>query len=227
MDNRKWLSLRAVSKTFELFAISGRDAKTLIAKPSCPVANCVLILPGCNNFARSEPRLVLSSFRCITDLSQCSNGYTLITWLNLGATTVGFLVNSGGQTIRVKNGGIVLAHKSDGTITVAVRLREGNRGRVWLAENIHAPQEEWFHVAATWRKNGQLKVYIDGELNKTVSEGSFTPEADDVDSTMHLGKLRQSHHYHANATIDELIIWAEEKSEAEVRKLTFSEYLHT
>ena len=158
-----------------------------------------------------------------TDLSQCSNGYTLIAWLNLGATTVGFLVNSGGQTIRVKNGGIVLAHKSDGTITVAVRLREGNGGRVWLAENINVPQGQWFHAAATWQKNGQLKIYIDGELNKTVSEGSFTPEADDVDSAMHLGKLRQRHRFHANATIDELTIWAQEKSEAEMRKLSLGE----
>ena len=162
-------------------------------------------------------------FRCITDLSQCSNGYTLVMWLKLGRTTVGFLVNSGGQTIRVKTGGIVLAHKSDGTITVAVRLREGDQAKVWLGENIQAPQEEWFHIGVTWRKNGQLKVYINGNLTTTVSEGTFTPEADDVDSTMHLGKLRQSDHYHANATMDDLTIWEQEKSETEVRKLTSGE----
>ena len=117
----------------------------------------------------------------------------------------------------------MLAYKSDGTITVAVRLREGNQGKVWLAEDIQAPQGEWFHVGATWRKNGQLKVYIDGELNKRVSEGSFSPETGDVDSAMHLGKLRQSQRFQANATMDELIIWAEEKNEVEMRKRSFSE----
>ena len=161
-------------------------------------------------------------FRCFTDPSLCHNDYTFSIWLYLrtpkGGNGAGVILNSESQSHQVRTGSVWLSHENN-AITVGFRVRTGeNSEKEWIACH-SAPNQQWFHLAATWKMNGQLRVYKNGQLSSSRCGSDFTPLPSTYNNTMHLGKATNVDWSNTNAAIDELYIWQYEKSAVQIHEL--------
>ena len=151
-------------------------------------------------------------------MSECTSGYTLSAWLNLGTLrgVVGFLVSSGGETRKINTGGFALFHKRHGVVGAVVRIR--SRALEWITEDSPVPVGGWFHVAATWGVDGVIKLYINGAEKSSVAGRHYNPErARTPPNVMNLGRTYYDGYY-ANGTMDELRIWTQELNENEIKQ---------
>ena len=161
----------------------------------------------------------------ITDLSQCSDGFTLGVWVYLGSPkqSVGFLISSGGNQRKVVSGGFTLFQKNNGVIGASVRISDPfhkGKGTEWVNHGVFLGENRWAHIAVTWRRDVELKFYIYGVLRTTIAAENYSRvHPVDVSSEMHLGKRNHHNDYYANATMDELQIWKREFTAAEIRNI--------
>ena len=73
--------------------------------------------------------------------------------------------------------------------------------------------DRWYHVAATWRAGGQLKLYVDGELIQSVFIPTFNSSCDGT-SPIRIGSRVDGQFL--NADIDEVKIWDIERTAAQI-----------
>ena len=169
--------------------------------------------------------LFLCNSRCFTDLSECSDGFTLGVWVFLGSPkqSVGFLISSGGNQRRVINGGFTLFQKPNGVIGASVQIGDPSKtgsGTEWVNHGVFLGENHWAHIAVTWHRDTELKFYINGVLRTTIAAENYsTAHPVDVSSEMHLGKRNHHNDYYANATMDELQIWKREFTATEIRSI--------
>ena len=96
---------------------------------------------------------------------------------------------------------------------------------MWEVENLAGVStHEWFHLGTTWRKDGNLKVYVNGfvaaETSNRIWQTNKEHQVIIRESKMQLGKDAFLDKYYGNFTIDELLIWNYEKSELQMEQLT-------
>ena len=144
-------------------------------------------------------------------------------WLNLDPPRddIGFIISSGGNSIRVDKGGFALFYRPySPRIGAVVRVRDGNNGTAWRSEEYGVEYGEWFHVAVTWQKYGYLRFYLNGILQGVTPSEHYTPYTPvRINSDMHLGKRNHQDDYYANVTMDELKLYAIELTEPQVKQI--------
>ena len=91
----------------------------------------------------------------------------------------------------------------------------------WRAEsNMTGHQNKWMHVAATWAEGGFARLYIDGVLKATASEGTFPVGTDDPNTSMIVGNFNSgSRQRHGAFDLDEWYVWDRELSENQVKRV--------
>ena len=92
--------------------------------------------------------------------------------------------------------------------------------------NATAPIRQWAHVATTWKPNGNLKVYINGELR--VSAGLLQVRWENVTGqakTVHVGAPRLPGVRGTNVAVDEIHIFTHEMDQSEIRKYSDVSYV--
>ena len=140
---------------------------------------------------------------------------------------VGYILSSGSEFNNANTGAVNIGRYNDG-IFVVIRVRDTEwHGREWNTGNLRVPMREWFHLAVTWKMDGYLKAYRNGQLSKSLSPSNVSiTQPLLTDNTMYLGQTSDQQYGSANAAIDELYIWIYQKNEAEIQELGLSsEYL--
>ena len=79
---------------------------------------------------------------------------------------------------------------------------------------------EWFQISVTWKFEDDLKVYLNGDLEKSAARSNVDTAFNSVVKTsFHLGKRIDAEDWYANASIDDLRIWTHEENEIQIREL--------
>lgn len=76
----------------------------------------------------------------------------------------------------------------------------------------------WTHVLFTWKSQDGLKVYINGTLNATDSNGDVFYSYEDSNSNMLTGSEDGQAKRYVNGAFDEFIIWERVLSPHEVEQ---------
>ena len=88
---------------------------------------------------------------------------------------------------------------------------------------VTAPEQQWFHLATTWKTEGNMKLYINGELEATVEpEGRIS---DFTGGTVILGAPRLRGYVGTNVVLDELHMFTHDMDESEIRKYSDVSYI--
>ena len=66
-----------------------------------------------------------------------------------------YILSSGSQTKKLITGGMALITKH-GSLRIAFRIRDTAK---WLIDDILIEADQWYHVSATWSKDGYLAWY--------------------------------------------------------------------
>ncbi|XP_040052309.1 adhesion G-protein coupled receptor D1 isoform X2 [Gasterosteus aculeatus] len=148
---------------------------------------------------------------CISDPTWCGPGGITFSffWKNQ-ETQSRFAVASGGKVI--SNGFSVYANNHGGYVEFYTR---GNNHR-WKA-NITVPGPYWTQVLFSWKRNGGLKVYINGTFTAGDTAGSVSESYGDLypDLVIGTGNDRAYGHYVTGA-FDEFVIWERALTPSEI-----------
>ena len=83
------------------------------------------------------------------------------------------VLNTTRDFYKVAFGGIAVYTRRGRSLWVEIRIR--NLARRWISETCNITSGYWFHVASTWRINGELRVYLNGTEVSTTESESYTP----------------------------------------------------
>ena len=134
-----------------------------------------------------------------------------------------YMISSGGQDNKIKNGGIAIAQKQS-SIDIAVRVRDdpsSSSVRRWTTGRIIQHTDEWFHLGVTWSKTGRLKAYINGVERASVREDDVPQKESrkEIESQMYVGaRNHDSNHLGGNGKVDELQMWDYIKSSQQIKE---------
>ncbi|XP_022103444.1 uncharacterized protein LOC110986109 [Acanthaster planci] len=143
---------------------------------------------------------------CVSDPSLCPEGITVALWVKLrnsaGAdnTSFAFIFSTGGQSSR----GCALYQQGGDRLRATV----ADGRRQWIVEIIFVPDEEnWVHLAISWRQSSGLVLYIDGESHGRDHVGRIRIRHNDLDSLLLVGRRNDYLAGYANLTLEQLAIW--------------------
>ncbi len=148
-----------------------------------------------------------------------SNRITISAWISLDAdvgVTQQRVVNKQ-QTGGVSWGMEVFGNGYGGATGNNLAVHDSN-GSTWrnCISNTNLQPGRWHHVAAT-DNAGDIRLYIDGNLDKTCSGGFGIPAR--IDSPIVIGRLSESDYFHFGGRIDEVRVYDRVLSQAEVSRL--------
>ncbi len=148
-----------------------------------------------------------------------SNRITISAWINLGAdvgVTQQRVVNK--QQRGEISWGMEIAGNGYGGATGNNMLVHDSSGSAWrnCISNTNLQPGRWYHVAAT-DNAGDIRLYIDGNLDKTCSGGFGIPA--DIASPIVIGRLSESGYFHFYGSIDEVRVYDRVLSQAELSRL--------
>ena len=163
-------------------------------RESAVISNSLIKEAGCHLLVKTQTNFAYPySLRCLTDLSLCKDALYLSVWLKLDQQMVRrhkirAILSSGGHTDEVDSGGIAVWIKNT-KLNVDVRTR--NPPREWIYNSTEAPPvHTWFHLSVTWTPGGDLKVYLDGNLEgSSISGQPFHPLNKNAPRHMMIGRL--------------------------------------
>ena len=124
----------------------------------------------------------------------------------------GYILSSGGQTKNLITGGVALM-VTYGKLVVVFRIRGTAQ---WRIDDIAIETDQWYHVSATWNKDGDLTGYINGIQRKQVGSASYSVGSSTILSTMHVGKPNNGNTLYGNASLDDWYFWERVLSSGEV-----------
>ena len=160
------------------------------------------------------------SFSCITD-TLCDEGFTLAVWMYLRSRTekvYEYILDSVGLSSQTGDGGVSIHRHANTEVVVGILHRNtGTQGTLWQYR-LTLEDKQWVHLAITWRKNGAMNVFVNGNKQDDTTGSPATLSAPQGNGTMYLGKQKIKHDNYANVTLDELYIWPFEKTQREVRR---------
>ena len=96
-----------------------------------------------------------------------------------------YILSSGGQTSTVSTGGMTLLTKA-GTLRFSFVTR--NPAKQWVIDDIVVNGDEWYHIAATWNKDGYLTAYINRKQWAQVTSNVASLNSPVASSVMFVGK---------------------------------------
>lgn len=150
-----------------------------------------------------------------THMNFGTEDFSLSVWFKFNTTP------SGNQNIISKGGsgadgyGIVLA----GTSKVAARIRgAGGINQVCAQPNALNPQQ-WYHAAAVYDRDMNIKLYIDGQLVKTCAYLANNNESVDNANALHIGSYSTGTVEFFNGTIDEVMVFGQALNETQVTEI--------
>ncbi len=148
-----------------------------------------------------------------------SNRITISAWINLDAdvgVTQQRIVNK--QQTGGTSWGMEIAGNGYGGATGNNLLVHDSSGSTWrnCMSNTNLQPGRWYHVAAT-DNAGDIRLYIDGNLDKTCSGGYGIPA--NIASPIVIGKSAESDHFHFCGRIDEVRVYDRVLGQAEVSRL--------
>ncbi|KPA15190.1 protein containing Laminin G, subdomain 2, partial [Candidatus Magnetomorum sp. HK-1] len=138
----------------------------------------------------------------VSDISGGQSDFTVEAWIKL---------SDGYDQAIVFNNSYVLYNLSGnafGEIHDAI-------GMTYSCEGGYIPDEEWTHIAMTFKAGDELRIYINGQNTCQESVGNMPLK--DEDSLMLIGGT-QTYDYDAKGNIDELRIWHKQRSELEINE---------
>ena len=113
------------------------------------------------------------------------------------------ILSNRGQTKNLITGGMALATKH-GSLKIIFRIRATAK---WLIDDILIEADQWYHVSATWNKDGYLTGYIDGVQWKQVDSTSPAVSSPTISSSMHVGKPNNNNIKHGEVILDDWYFW--------------------
>ena len=117
-----------------------------------------------------------------------------------------YIISSGGQTRTTASGGISVLMKN-GDLMIQIRIMFTSLS--WILNLGEISTNQWFHLSATWTKDGNLTGYINGTWQNSVSSESYISQNSIVVSNMHIGKPNNvdTSTYFGEVTLDEWYFW--------------------
>lgn len=156
--------------------------------------------------------------KCFSDPDQCKDkGMTVMASLKLDKKqfhkkSSSYFLSSGGQTTRAR--GFAFLHLVNRYIIIL-----STHKKQWKLETRDLPQG-WFNVAFTWKKDGLLKLYVNG---KEIASGkSMTvSRPKDAFSTLEIGRPNNSVSpiFRVPLEIDDLALWEKALTSDEISAL--------
>ena len=130
-------------------------------------------------------------------------------WLQIGPSMSSgekYIISSGGQTRTTASGGISVLIKN---LDLIIQIRIMFTSLSWILNLGEISTNQWFHLSATWNKDGNLTGYINGTWQNSVSSESYIPQNNVVVSNMHIGKPNNvdTSTYFGEVTLDEWYFW--------------------
>ena len=124
-----------------------------------------------------------------------------------------YILSSGGQTFHVTRGGMALYTKH-GNLRISYITR--NPPRHWAVEDMVIEGSKWYHIIATWSKDGDLAVYLNGNLHNQVGPNTATMKAASASSLMYVAKPNNYNGACGEVCLDEWLFWLRALSVEEV-----------
>ena len=91
-----------------------------------------------------------------------------------------------------------------GKLLIVFRIRGTGQ---WRIDDISIEADQWYHVSATWNKDGALTGYINGVQWKQVGSTSYSVGSSPVSSNMHVGKPNNGNTLYGNVSLDDWYFW--------------------
>ena len=158
--------------------------------------------------------------RCLTKLNCTGYSFAMylkVSQLTLDSPTHGFVFSSAGHHGRVTFGGVSLLIIR-GNLVLHFRRREV--AKRWLTKaDISDQANRWIHVTGTWSLSDGVKLYIDGSLSDTGTEGTFLLGNPDLPNTMHIGRVGHRNETYTQFVLDEWYFWDQELNGDEVMQV--------
>ena len=115
-----------------------------------------------------------------------------------------YILSTGGQTYSVTTGGMTL-YTMAGTLRLAFIRR--NPAKRWMIDDIYIEGDEWYHVAATWNKDGNLTGYINGKLWDQVTSTVASVTSPVASSVVFAGKPNSYKGKYGEVHLDDWCFW--------------------
>ena len=124
---------------------------------------------------------------------------------------------SGGFTCSVNEAGMAIYSKH-GLIGIMFRIK--NTTQLWWKEGIEVDLDQWFHIAATWSKDKNLNIFLNGTMLHTIGSSTYSPAVStSVGSDMHVGKPNNVYDLYAQFTLDEWYVWDNELNNEHIEQI--------
>ena len=160
----------------------------------------------------------VSTDKCFSDPDHCKHqGMTVMASLKLDKKhfhkkSSSYFLSSGGQTTQSR--GFAFLHLLNRYIVIL-----STKDKQWKLETRDLP-EGWVNVAITWKKNGFLKLYVNG---KEVSSGKpiTVSRPKDSYSSLEVGRPNNSHspNFRVPLEIDNIALWEKALTSQEIGAL--------
>ena len=138
-------------------------------------------------------------------------------WMLDSATGDRYILSSGGQTSSVVTGGMTL-FTMFGTLRLTYRIRDPPQ--IWSVEDMVIEADQWYHVTATWSQDGDLSVYLNGNLWNQVSAVGATVGGATTSSVMYAAKPNNFEGEYGEICLDEWLFWRRVLSGEEVKTVS-------
>ena len=125
-----------------------------------------------------------------------------------------YILSSGGQTSTVSTGGMTLLTKA-GTLRFSFVTR--NPAKQWVINDIVVNGDEWYHVAATWNKDGYLTAYINRKQWAQVTSNVASLNSPVASSVMFVGKPNNYEGKYGEVHLDDWCFWRRVLTNDEVK----------
>ena len=116
----------------------------------------------------------MSHFRCLLDLANCHNGFTIALWIYIrhqpDSLYYGCILCSSRFDIN---------HVGYNALYVGMNFVKSNNQPVKWAVHMYVPPSQWFHLAVTWQLEAGFKIYIDGVVREEGVNSEIDRASDD------------------------------------------------
>lgn len=154
-----------------------------------------------------------------------------VTWSPVSSVYIQPLVVKDKYTINANWGGRVAIYEELGKVKWTVNDYQGGSYTIESDRDTWY-SDVWYHVACVMDPQQGMKMYVNGQLQQsTNAHNSFPPgPVEGPDEPYHVGCWGATHSMSTQATIDELRIWANARSESQIRdymcrEITCANYL--
>ena len=86
------------------------------------------------------------------------------------------------------------------TLTLTFRIRDE---AIWEITGISIENDQWYHIVATWNRQGNLTTYLNGVHNGQADPETYAQTNPKTTSVLYLGRPNRNDEKYSNVTLDE------------------------